>query len=68
MDPGSMSRDINASFLLITNSFLLFLVTLHLIIKARHIIVENVKYKGVDRKEAKEAKILYKSTSGGRPY
>lgn len=51
MDPGRMSGDINASFLLITNSFLLFLVTLHLIIKARHIIVENVKYKEVYRKK-----------------
>lgn len=53
MAPRSMSVDINASSTLVVNSFLLFLVTLHLIIKARHIIVENVKYKEVYRKKSK---------------
>ena len=51
MYPKSMSMDINASFILITNSFILFLVTLHLSVKAKHIFVENVTYREVYRKK-----------------
>lgn len=51
MYPKSVSMDINASFILITNSFILFLVTLHLSIKAKHKFVENVTYREVYRKK-----------------
>lgn len=51
MYPRSKSMGINTSFTLFTNSFILFLVTLYLTIKAVRIIVENGKYREVYREK-----------------